>query len=183
MNFSLLPPEINSALMYGGAGSAPMLQASVAWEGLAAELASAAASFGSVTSGLVSGSWQGPASAAMTGAAAPYVSWLNAVAAGAQGVSAQAKAAVAVFESALAATVHPAVVAVNRTRLVQLVTSNWLGLNAPAIAATEAHYEQIMGPGRGRDVQLSRRGVGGSRAVDTVAGCSAKPAGLDQPGK
>ena len=143
MNFSLLPPEINSALMYSGAGSTPMLEAAAAWEGLAAELGSAAASFGSVTSGLLNESWQGAASTAMAGAAAPYVSWLNAAAAGAQGASAQAKAAAAVFESALAATVHPAAVAVNRTRLVQLVTSNWLGLNGPAIADAEALYERL----------------------------------------
>jgi PPE-repeat protein len=35
MNFSVLPPEINSFLMFAGAGSSPMLDAAVAWEGLA----------------------------------------------------------------------------------------------------------------------------------------------------
>ncbi|WP_250663014.1 PPE domain-containing protein [Mycobacterium tuberculosis] len=39
MNYSVLPPEINSLRMFTGAGSAPMLAASVAWDGLAAELA------------------------------------------------------------------------------------------------------------------------------------------------
>lgn len=53
MNFSTLPPEINSALIFGGAGSEPMSAAAVAWDQLAMELASAAASFNSVTSGLV----------------------------------------------------------------------------------------------------------------------------------
>lgn len=52
MNYSVLPPEINSLRMFTGAGSAPMLAASVAWDRLAAELAVAASSFGSVTSGL-----------------------------------------------------------------------------------------------------------------------------------
>jgi len=70
-NFSVLPPEINSSRMFGGAGSAPMLAAAAAWDGLAGELGSAAASFGSVTSGLAGSSWQGPAAVAMTGAAAP----------------------------------------------------------------------------------------------------------------
>ncbi len=59
MNYSVLPPEINSLRMFTGAGSAPMLAASVAWDGLAAELAVAASSFGSVTSGLAGQSWQG----------------------------------------------------------------------------------------------------------------------------
>ncbi|BBX97367.1 hypothetical protein MLAC_26610 [Mycobacterium lacus] len=61
-----------------------MLAAATAWDGLAAELGSAADSFGSVTSGLNGGSsqaWQGAAAAAMTAAAAPYTGWLNAAAA------------------------------------------------------------------------------------------------------
>lgn len=48
-HFSVLPPEINSLRMYLGAGSAPMLQAAAAWDGLAAELGTAASSFSSVT--------------------------------------------------------------------------------------------------------------------------------------
>jgi PPE-repeat protein len=141
MNFSVLPPEINSARMHGGAGSGPMLAAAAAWDGLAAELGSAAASFGSVTSGLAGGSWQGPASAAMVAAAAPYVGWLGGAAARAQGAAQQARAVAAAYEAALAATVHPLTVAANRTNLVRLVASNLFGQNAPAIAATEAHYE------------------------------------------
>jgi hypothetical protein len=45
MNFVMLPQEINSLRMYVCAGSGPMLQAAFAWDGLAGELASAAASF------------------------------------------------------------------------------------------------------------------------------------------
>ncbi|MGO9745230.1 MAG: PPE domain-containing protein, partial [Mycobacterium sp.] len=66
---------MNSALMYAGAGSEPLLAAATAWDGLAAELSAAAASFGSVTSGLAAGVWQGPASAAMITAARPYFGW------------------------------------------------------------------------------------------------------------
>ena len=143
MNFSVLPPEVNSARMYVGAGSGPMLAAAAAWDGLAGELGSAAASFGSVTSGLAGESWQGAASAAMTAVAARYVGFLNAAATQAGGAAAQAKAAAAAFEAARAATVHPALVAANRTHLVSLVTSNLFGQNAPAIAATEANYEQM----------------------------------------
>ncbi|WP_139822293.1 PPE domain-containing protein, partial [Mycobacterium lacus] len=61
MHFSVLPPEVNSARLFAGAGSAPLLTAASAWEGLAAELASAAASFRSVTAGLAAESWRGPA--------------------------------------------------------------------------------------------------------------------------
>lgn len=58
-HFSVLPPEINSLRMYLGAGSAPMLQAAAAWDGLAAELGTAASSFSSVTTGLTGQAWQG----------------------------------------------------------------------------------------------------------------------------
>ncbi len=142
MNYSVLPPEINSLRMFTGAGSAPMLAASVAWDGLAAELAVAASSFGSVTSGLAGQSWQG-AAAAMAAAAAPYAGWLAAAAARAAGASAQAKAVASAFEAARAATVHPMLVAANRNAFVQLVLSNLFGQNAPAIAAAEAMYEQM----------------------------------------
>ncbi len=72
VNFSVLPPEINSGRMFFGAGSGPMLAAAAAWDGLAAELGLAAESFGLVTSGLAGGSgqaWQGAAAAAMVVAA------------------------------------------------------------------------------------------------------------------
>ena len=143
MNFSVLPPEVNSARMYVGAGSGPMLEAAAAWDGLASELASAASSFGSVTSGLAGGPWQGAASAAMAASAANYVGFLHASATHAGGAAAQAKAAAGAFEAARAATVHPTMVSANRTQLVSLVTSNLFGQNAPAIAATEANYEQM----------------------------------------
>lgn len=51
MSFAVLPPEINSARLYVGAGLAPMLDAAAAWDGLADELGSAAASFSAVPSG------------------------------------------------------------------------------------------------------------------------------------
>ena len=77
MDFGNYPPEINSARMYAGAGSGPMLAAAEAWDTLAAELHSVANSYQSVVSGLTAGPWQGPASASMSAAAASYVSWLQ----------------------------------------------------------------------------------------------------------
>ncbi|WP_443987463.1 PPE family protein, partial [Mycobacterium marinum] len=143
MNFSVLPPEINSLRIFAGTGSGPMLAAAAAWDGLADELSTAAAAFSSVTSGLTGGSWQSPAAAAMAAAAAPYAGWLGLAAARAGDVSAQAKVVAAAFEAVRAATVHPMLVAANRAQLVSLVRSNLLGLNAPAIATTEAEYEAM----------------------------------------
>lgn len=142
-NFAVLPPEVNSARVYAGAGPGPMLSAAVAWDGLAVELRTAALSFASVTQGLVAGSWQGPASVAMAAAVAPYASWLSTSAGHAAGAAVLARAAAVEFEAALVATVHPEAVAANRFQAASLVASNFFGQNAPAIAATESRYERM----------------------------------------
>ncbi|WP_142399728.1 PPE family protein, partial [Mycobacterium marinum] len=143
MNFAVLPPEINSARLFSGAGSGPVLAAATAWTGLAAELRSAAAAFLAVTSGLTGDSWQGPAAAVMSDVAASYVGWLSASGAHAEQAAEQAKTAAHVFEAARAVTVQPGLVAANRAQLVSLVGSNLFGQNAPAIATAEAQYEQM----------------------------------------
>ncbi|WP_156452569.1 PPE family protein, partial [Mycobacterium gordonae] len=143
MSFFTLPPEINSLRMFLGAGSAPMLQAAAAWDGLAAELGTAAQSFGSVISNLAGQAWQGAASAAMAAAAAPYAGWLAAAAAQSQGAAGQALAVVSAFEAAQAATIHPGAVDANRNAFVNLIMTNLFGQNAPAIALAESIYEEM----------------------------------------
>src|SRR5579884_270734 len=143
MDFGAMPPEINSARMYAGPGAGPMLAAAAAWDQLAAELYSTAASYQSVVAGLTAGSWQGPASSSMAAAAAPYVTWMSATAAQCEQVANQARAAASAFETAFAMTVPPPVIAANRAQLAALVATNILGQNTPAIAATEAHYGEM----------------------------------------
>ena len=62
MDFGFLPPEINSGRMYTGPGAGPMLAAATAWDDLADELSSTAASYASTVSGVTGGAWQGPSS-------------------------------------------------------------------------------------------------------------------------
>jgi len=143
MDFALLPPEINSARMYDGAGSGPMLAAAAAWDGLAFELHSAATSYGSVVSGLSAGPWLGAASAAMTTAAGRYVAWIRSTASQAEQTAIQAKAAAAAYEVTFAAMVPPPVIAANRALLQALVATNLFGQNTPAIAATETLYAEM----------------------------------------
>ena len=143
MDFEALAPEINSGRMYSGPGSAPMLAAAAGWDQLSGELYSAAASYSSVISGLTGGSWKGPASASMAAAAATYVAWMGAAATQAEQAATQARAAASAFESAFAATVPPPVIAANRAQLVMLVATNFLGINTPAIMATEVHYAEM----------------------------------------
>ena len=129
--------------IHAGAGSGSMLAAQSAWDDLAAELRSAAASFGSVTSSMASQWWQGAAAAAMGNVAATYVAWLGAVASQAEQAAGAARTAAEAFEATFGATVHPAAVTANRVQLRSLVVSNLLGQNAPVIAAVEAEYEQM----------------------------------------
>ncbi|HEY0225012.1 MAG TPA: PPE family protein, partial [Mycobacterium sp.] len=143
MGFGALPPEVNSGRMYVGPGSGPLLAAAAAWDGLSAELRSTAASYRSAIDGLTNGWWQGPASAAMSAAALPYIAWLSATADQANRAAMAATAAASAYEAAFAATVPPSVIAANRSLLLTLIATNILGQNTPAIAATEAQYAEM----------------------------------------
>jgi PPE-repeat protein len=143
LDFGALPPEVNSLRMYTGPGSAPMLSAMTAWDALAAEMRLTATAYESVLSTLIDDGWRGPASAAMTAAVAPYVTWLSVTGLQAEQTASQAAAAAAEFDAAFAMTVPPALVAANRARLLVLVATNFLGINTPAIAVTEAEYAEM----------------------------------------
>ncbi len=143
LDFAWLPPEINSARIFAGAGSGPLYAAAAAWESLAADLAASASSFNAVIAGLTGGPWAGPASASMAAAALPYVDWLGQAGAQAQAAALQAQVAASSFEGALTATVHPAAVQANRMSLMTLIATNFLGLNTPAISANEFDYVEM----------------------------------------
>ena len=51
-DFGLVPPEIQSALVYAGPGPGPLLATAAAWDGLAAELEAASASYATLISEL-----------------------------------------------------------------------------------------------------------------------------------
>ncbi|HTY30709.1 PPE family protein [Mycobacterium sp.] len=142
-DFAALPPEINSGLMYTGAGSGPLMAAATAWSNLAAELSTTATSWQSIIGTLTGEQWTGAGSAAAAAAAQPYVGWLTTTAAAAEQAASQASAGAAAYEAAFAGTVPPAVIAANRALLAALVATNFLGINTPAIMATEAQYAEM----------------------------------------
>ena len=154
MDYGLLTPEVNSGRMYAGPGSGPMLAAAAAWDAIAAQLESAAVGYFSQISDLTGLAWFGPSSMAMSGAAAPYIAWLNAGAAQAAQTAAQAYAAAAAYEAAFAMTGPPVILA-NRSLLMALIATNFFGQNTAAIAATEAQY-MAMWARRHRHVWLCR---------------------------
>lgn len=143
MFYGAFPPEFNSGRMYTGPGAESLVAAATAWENLATELHSTAASYASVISSLTSGPWVGPSSIAMASAATPYVAWMQQTATQAAQTAAQATSAAAAYETAFAAHVPPPVIAENRALLAQLVATNLFGQNTAAIAANEAEYSDF----------------------------------------
>lgn len=170
-DFVLLPPEINSARMYAGPRSASMWAAAAAWDGVAAQLGSAASAFQATVSALTGGAWQGPASMTMASAATPYVQWMTATSAQAELVANQARLSAGAFEAAFTATVPPQVVAANRALLMTLIATNILGQNTAAIAATEAEYAEMWA----QDVAAMTGYDAGTRAAEAASTPFADP--------
>jgi len=142
-DFAARPPEVNSALIYSGAGVGPLTAASSAFSTLSSELSSNAAAYESVISQLSGSEWQGPSSEAMAASAQPYISWLTTTSGQLQQAATQAIASAAAYETAFAASIPPPVIAANRAALAVLVATNFLGINTPAIAANEALYAEF----------------------------------------
>ncbi len=143
MDFAMLPPEVNSARMYAGPGAGPMLAAASAWDALAAELQSTAATYRAAISELTGGPWLGASSLEMRTAVNPYLGWMTTTAAQAEQTATQARTAAAAYETAFAMTVPPPVIAANRSLLMTLIATNVLGQNTAAIAATEVQYAEM----------------------------------------
>ncbi len=143
LDFGALPPEFNSARMYSGPGSSSLQAAASAWNGLAAELQSAASGYDTAITQLSSDEWMGPASASMASAAQPYVSWMTTTAAQAEQAATQARAAAAAYEQAFAATVPPPLIAANRAETAAYTQANVFGQYTPTIAQLEAQYSEM----------------------------------------
>ena len=141
-DFAAQPPEVNSGLIYSGAGVGPLTAVSSAFSNLSSELSSNAAAYEAVINELGS-EWQGPSATAMAAAAQPYIAWLNSTSGQLQEAATQATNSAAAYEAAFAATIPPAAIAANRAALAVLVATNFLGINTPAIAANEAMYAEF----------------------------------------
>ena len=179
MDFALVPPEINSARMYAGPGSGPMLAAAAAWEALAADLQSTASSYQSAIAGLTAGSWLGPSSASMAAAAGPYVAWMRSTATQAEQTANQATVAAAAYDAAFAETVPPPVVLANRSLLMALVATNLFGQNTPAIATTETQYAEMWA----QDTSAMYSYAGASASATSLTPFSSPPSSTNSGGQ
>jgi PPE-repeat protein len=179
LDFGALPPEVNSGRIYSGPGSAPLLAAATAWDALASELQTTAASYASTITELTSSGWQGPSSVAAADAAAPYTAWLSSTAAQAEQTASQAQAAAGAYEAAFAASIPPPVIAANRATLALLVATNLLGQNTPAIAANEATYAEFWA----QDAVAMYGYAGAATAASQLTSFSAPPATTNDSGQ
>jgi PPE-repeat protein len=143
VDFGAFPPEFNSARMYMGPGASSFQVAASAWNGLAAELHSAAQGYETTITQLAGDEWNGPASAAMASAAQPYIAWMQETAAQAAQAATQAQAASAAYEQAFLSTVAPPLVAANRAETAAAVQANVFGQYTPLIAQLEAQYGEM----------------------------------------
>ena len=171
IDFGAIPPEINSARLYAGAGSTPLVAAASAWNSLAAELNSAALGYDNVVTQLSGEEWLGPASASMAAAVTPYVEWISTTAAEAEQAAKQASAAAAAYETAFASIVPPPLIAANRAELAQATAANVLGQNTGVIAQLEAQYAEFWA----QDAATMYSYAGSSAAASTVTPFTAAP--------
>mgnify|MGYP005815683075 FL=1 len=171
LDFGALPPEVNSARIYAGPGSGSLMTAASAWNALAAELNATALSYEKLITALNSEEWLGPASASMAAAVQPYVTWMTTTAAQAEQAATQAQAAAAAYETALASSVPPPLIAANRAETSQLMATNVLGQNTPAITQLEAQYGQMWA----QDASAMYSYAGQSASATKVTQFSAAP--------
>ena len=177
VDFGALPPEINSARMYTGPGSSSLQAAASAWNGLSAELQSAAQGYQTVITQLASDGWTGPTSAHMASAVQPYVTWMQETAAQAEQAATQARTAAAAYEQAFTATVPPPLIAANRAETAAATQANVFGQYTPLIAQLEAQYGQMWA----QDA-TAMYGYAGQSAAAAKVTPFASPAATTNPG-
>lgn len=171
MEFTILPPEVTSALIHSGPGARSLEEAAAAWQRLGTDLEESAGIYGGALSPLMA-VWQGPSSAAMAQAVEPYLAWMRNTAQQCQQTAASVQDAIGAFSSVRAAVVPVATVTANRTRLAQLVATNRFGTNLPAIAQTEDAYQTMWAS---NSAAMTRYQASSAQATTTVMQFTSPP--------
>ncbi|WP_082129314.1 PPE family protein [Mycobacterium haemophilum] len=138
-NFQAIPPEVNSANIFGGPGPDSMYAAANKWAKLADQMAYAPGLFGEVLS-LLNEKWSGPAAMQMAQAAAPYRAWLTTLIRQITETAAVAFRIMDAYAAACKAAVDPDDIDYNREQRMALIASQRFGEYAEAIAQLDAEY-------------------------------------------
>ena len=144
LDFAGIPPEINSALMYSGAGSGPLMAAAASYNNLAAELSTTATSWESIITNLTTQSWRGAgvggaaaAAAALCGVAGHHGSRARARGRPGRRIGGRLRGGVCGHGSPSDRRCQQSYTVGARRD-----ATSW-AINTPAIAATEAHYAEM----------------------------------------
>jgi PPE-repeat protein len=134
-----MPPEVNTARLMMGAGTAPMLQAAAGWQALATALTTQATELDVALKSLQQ-LWTGASSERAIAAATPMVTWLQTASGQAEQRAAQATAQAAAYTAALGMTPTLPDIAVNHVTRAVLTATNFFGINTMPIGLKETDY-------------------------------------------
>ena len=141
-NFGALPPEINSANMYSGAGPDSMFAVAAEWENMSYAMGGMPRQFAEAVA-VLQERWLSPSAIRVAEAAAPYRKWLNALCQQIHRTAEQAYRLVEAHSDAREMMVPPDAIARNRARLQTLIADNVFGIHAGAIAVLEEQYQRF----------------------------------------
>lgn len=139
MLWHAMPPELNTARLMAGAGTAPMLQAAAGWEALGGALEAEAQDLCANLVALKQ-SWTGPGSDRAIAAATPMVAWLQDAAQHAQQRATKASAQAGAYMAALGMTPSLPELAANHVTHAVLSATNFFGINLVPIGFNETDY-------------------------------------------
>ena len=139
MLWHAMPPELNTARLMAGAGTAPMLQAAAGWEALGNALETQAQEL-SASLVALNQSWTGIGSDRAIAAATPMVAWLQNAAQQAQQRAMKASAQAAAYMTALGMTPSLPEIATNHITHGVLSATNFFGINLVPIGFNETDY-------------------------------------------
>ena len=138
--FAALPPEINSAIMFAGAGSDSMFAVAAEWEDMSYAMGEMARLFAQ-TVAVLQEPWLGPSATRMAEAAASYQKWLDALRRQIHWTAEQAYRLVEAYRYARRRMVPLEMIANNRARVRALILNNAFGVHTAAIVALEEQYQ------------------------------------------
>lgn len=136
------PPEINTGLVHGGAGPAPLEQAALAFAAAAVQDEANAAQLIAILNAVRS-QWEGQAAEQASAQLTPLIEWFQSLAVNGTATQAQIQLAATAIATAIAEAPVPPLVTENRTTWGVLNATNFFGVNTPAINVQDAHYLEM----------------------------------------
>lgn len=133
------PPEVNSAIVHGGAGPLSWEEAALAYAAAAIQDEANAATLTHILAQVQTG-WEGAAAEAATAQLEPLIAWFHELAVNGTATQAQITAAATAIAGAIELCPEPVTVQTNRDIWVALASTNFFGQNSPPMGVQDAEY-------------------------------------------